>query len=75
MRNGEETEAHMELGRQYGLKRLATLGQEAAQRKADRAAAEEALSSYSYGQRTCSAQYGASPTFCRPRNPRVSKPC
>jgi hypothetical protein len=41
VRDGEETEATMELGRQYGLKRLASLRREAAERKVARAEAEQ----------------------------------
>ena len=41
VREGEEKDAAMELGRQYGLRRLVQLRQEAAERKAARAEAEE----------------------------------
>lgn len=40
VRAGEETDAEMELGRQYGLKRLATLRRDAAERRVAKAEAE-----------------------------------
>ncbi|MER7309929.1 hypothetical protein [Streptomyces griseoluteus] len=43
VREGDETEAAMELGRQYGLKRLASLRWEAAERKAARAEEQRRL--------------------------------
>lgn len=39
VRDGDETEAQMELGRQYGLKRLATLRKESAERRVAKAEA------------------------------------
>jgi hypothetical protein len=41
VREGDETDAAMELGKQYGLKRLASLRRDAAGRKVARAEAEE----------------------------------
>jgi DNA-binding transcriptional ArsR family regulator len=41
VREGDETEAQMELGRQYGLKRLASLRREAAERRVARAEEEQ----------------------------------
>jgi hypothetical protein len=41
VREGDDREAEMELGRQYGLKRLAELRREAAERRASKAVAEE----------------------------------
>ena len=40
VRDGDETEAEMELGRQYGLKRLATLRRDAAERRVAKAEVE-----------------------------------